>query len=1204
MKKIKLLFLMSLWGGLVFAQAPHYCDSVQADFTSSAPACTGEQVEFINSGYASADCTYEWDFGADATPATATGETPGTVTYSLAGLKQVSLTVTDVVTGCVSYKNKGIQIYENPTASFNASNMNVCVNETLDFTNTGSTGSQWTFTWDFGTDAVPATSNAENPQGVYYTSSGTKTVSLVVSNGNCTESATMSIDVGVTPDVDFASSAPECTGLGVDFTNLGSSTNSTFSWDFGAGATPATSTAENPTGVSYATNGSKQVTLTITNTTSGCSAAMTDDILIRETPTVNFTNSGDDCLDATFDFTNTGSTGSDWTYAWDFGAASNPQTSSAENPTGITYNTAGTKDISLTISDAYCSNSLIQSINVYETPEADFTSTAPECTGLGVDFTNTGSSAGMSFNWDFGTDATPATSTTENPTDVVYSSAGTKTITLLVTNTTTGCTDEIQKTITINQTPSVSFTYSGDACMSEAFDFTNTGSTGGDWTFTWDFGEGAMPEGASAENPEGIHYASSGNKTVQLTISDANCANAASQAVEVYETPSADFTSTAPQCTGLTVDFTNTGSDTDVSWAWDFGADATPATSTSEDPAGIVYSTAGTKQIELVTTNTTTGCTDTMVKSITIHQTPTVSFTHSDNLCLSGSFDFANTGSTGEDWNYAWDFGAGAVPATANAENPTGVNYISSGTKEVSFTISNANCSNTATDNLTVLETPTADFSSTAPQCTGLPVDFTNTGDSVNVSYEWTFGENAAPAASTDEDPAGIIYDLEGTKEIQLVTTNTTTGCTDTAMHTITINQTPDVSFTSNAPVCGDEGVNFQNTGSTGSEWNYSWDFGENAMPSSSTAENPTGVMYAMGGTKSITLNITDGTCSNSYTDNIDIHAYPDVNAGLDTTICADASVQIGTPEISGYTYQWYPTATLDQANIAQPVASPEAQITNYKLLVTDGATGCTAMDTISVTMLPPAIADAGSDVEICYGDEIQIGTALIEGQSYFWTPVDGMTESERPNPFVTPEETVTYTVHTNYAGCDTVTDEVRVIVHPLPDINASGENSEDTVEIAQGESARLVATGGVQYEWTPAMSLDNSWIYNPTATPDSTTTYTVTGTDVYGCVNSDDVMVLVRIPGLYIPSAFTPNDDGRNDVFYVRGKGTVSFELNIFDRNGNLLYHSKNPYEGWDGTVQGTDKQVPAGAYVYHTKGEFSDGEKFNDSGMINLIR
>ena len=923
---------MTIWSGLVLAQTPHYCDSVQADFTSSAPACTGEMVQFINSGYASADCTYEWDFGANATPATATGENPGLVTYNLAGLKQVSLTVTDVVTGCVSYKNKGAQIYENPTAAFNATSVNLCINETTDFMNLGSTGSQWIYTWDFGTDAVPSTSNAENPQGVYYTSSGSKTVSLVVSNGNCTESATINVTVQATPTVDFASSAPECTGLGVDFTNLGSSTDCAFLWDFRPGATPATSAFENPTDIIYSTFGSKQVQLTITNTTSGCSASLTDDILIRETPTVTFTNSGDGCLDGSFDFSNTGSSGSNWNYTWDFGAAAGPQTSTAENPIGITYNTSGTKDISLTINDAYCSNSLTQSIDVYETPEADFTSTAPECTGLSVDFTNTGSSTGMNFSWDFGTDATPATSTSENPAGIVYSSAGTKTITLLVTNTSTGCTDEIQKTITINQTPSVGINYSGDACLSEAFDFTNTGSTGGDWTFTWDFGEGAIPEGASAENPEGIHYSSSGIKTVQLTISDANCSNAASQTVEVFETPVADFTSTAPQCTGLTVDFTNTGSDTDVSWAWDFGADATPATGTSENPAGIVYSTVRTKEIELVATNNTTGCTDAMVKSITIHQTPTVSFTHSDNLCLSESFDFNNTGSTGEDWNYAWDFGAGAVPATANAENPIGVHYMSSGTKEISFTISNANCSNTATDNLQVLETPVADFTSTAPQCTGLPVNFTNTGDSVNVSYEWTFGENATPTASTDEDPAGIVYDLEGTKEIQLVTTNTTTGCTDTFMHTITINQTPDVSFTSNAPVCGDEGVNFQNTGSSGSEWNYSWDFGENANPDNSTAENPTGVMYSIGGTKSITLNITDGKCSNSYTDNIDIHEYPEVNAGLDTTICADASVQIGTPEISGYNYQWYPTTTLDQANIAQPVASPDAQITNYLL--------------------------------------------------------------------------------------------------------------------------------------------------------------------------------------------------------------------------------------------------------------------------------
>jgi gliding motility-associated-like protein len=398
--------------------------------------------------------------------------------------------------------------------------------------------------------------------------------------------------------------------------------------------------------------------------------------------------------------------------------------------------------------------------------------------------------------------------------------------------------------------------------------------------------------------------------------------------------------------------------------------------------------------------------------------------------------------------------------------------------------------------------------------------------------------------------------------------------------------------------------VNFQNTGSTGSNWSYSWDFGENAEPVNSSSENPIGIIYTAGGTKTITFNITDGTCSNTMSQDIEIHNFPTVNAGPDTTICANRSVQIGTTEINGNSYQWFPTSTLDQSDIAQPIASPEAQVTNYIVLVTDDITGCQATDTAKVTMLPPAIADTGVDVKICYGDSIQIGTALIEGQSYYWTPHNGITDIDKPNPIVKPEETTTYTVHTTYEGCDTVTDDVEVIVHPLPDINATGPNSEDTVEIARGEFTPLVATGGVQYEWIPAFSLNNSWIYNPVATPDSSTLYTVIGTDVFGCVNDDDVYVLVRTPGFYIPSAFTPNDDGRNDVFYVREKGTISFELNIFNREGDFIYHSTNPDEGWDGTIQGKDKKVPTGAYVFHTKGEYSNGEKFNETGMINLIR
>ncbi|MGC9331738.1 MAG: PKD domain-containing protein, partial [Bacteroidales bacterium] len=233
MKKLKLLLILSITGSFAFAQTPHYCDSVQADFTSTAPACTGEQVQFLSTGYTGPNTIHAWDFGADATPALDTAISPVPVTYSTSGLKNVELTVFDTITGCISYKTKGIQIYENPTASFNASAVNVCANETIDFTNTGSSGVEWTYQWDFGVGAVPATSNAENPQDVYYTSSGSKTVTLSITNGECTESASVNINVGETPVADFTSTAPECTGLPVDFTNTGTVTNTTYEWNFG-----------------------------------------------------------------------------------------------------------------------------------------------------------------------------------------------------------------------------------------------------------------------------------------------------------------------------------------------------------------------------------------------------------------------------------------------------------------------------------------------------------------------------------------------------------------------------------------------------------------------------------------------------------------------------------------------------------------------------------------------------------------------------------------------------------------------------------------------------------------------------------------------------------------------------------------------------------------------------------------------------------
>jgi gliding motility-associated-like protein len=999
---------------------------------------------------------------------------------------------------------------------------------------------------------------------------------------------------------DFFHSAPVCVGEGVDFVNNGSTGSGvTYIWDFGTGATPDSSYLENPSGIVYDSPGFKTVKQTVILNCGMSVVTSSQVIYIREEPTASFTNTPVSCNNEPIDFTNTGTSGSAWTYSWDFGNGAIPASSNTENPTNISYTTSGEKIIRLTISNGYCFDTYVDTLVIAETPTANFTSTAPECTGLDVDFTNTGSTGGTwTYAWNFGSGATPATSAAENPSGVVYNTAGTKVIELIVTNG--SCADTIVQTITIHQTPNVGFSFTNNVCGGTNVDFTNTGSTGSSWTYSWDFGSGALPATSNNENPVGISYSSHGNKTITQTISSGYCANTTTQVLTILEKPIANFASTAPECTGLDVDFTNTGS-TGGAWtyAWDFGSGATPATSNAENPSGVVYNTAGTKVVELIVTDGS--CADTIIQTITIHQTPDVGFSFTNNVCGGTNVDFTNTGSTGSSWTYSWDFGSGALPATSNNENPVGINYSTHGTKTITQTISSGYCANTTTQVLTILEKPVADFASTAPECTGLDVDFTNTGSTGGAwTFSWNFGSGATPATSTAENPSGIVYNTAGTKLIELIVTDGS--CADTIIQTITIHQTPDVSFTSNAPQCANTGVNFTNTGSTGTNWTYSWDFGQDALPVSSSNENPVGILYSSAGNKNIVFTIADQYCNNTVIQSINIHEIPIADAGEDTTICANRSVQIGSSPISGFSYSWFPASTLDNPNIANPIASPVANQTQYILTVTNDSTLCQNFDTILVTMLNPIIANAGIDVEICAYDSVQIGAGFIEGQIYSWIPQQGLSNPFSSNPIASPDSTTKYTVVvTDTAGCDAISDDVIVLVHPLPDAYAGEDDT-----IMGGTSTQLIGSGGVQYAWMPPYSLDNPNLFNPVASPDSTTTYILTVTDIFGCVNTDTVNIIVYDfeEPFWLPTAFSPNNDGLNDILYVRGGNYETFEFSVFDRYGKLIFLSQSPEIGWDGTHQFSGKDMPSGAYAYKILVKTTDGEHFEGTGIVNLLK
>jgi gliding motility-associated-like protein len=131
--------------------------------------------------------------------------------------------------------------------------------------------------------------------------------------------------------------------------------------------------------------------------------------------------------------------------------------------------------------------------------------------------------------------------------------------------------------------------------------------------------------------------------------------------------------------------------------------------------------------------------------------------------------------------------------------------------------------------------------------------------------------------------------------------------------------------------------------------------------------------------------------------------------------------------------------------------------------------------------------------------------------------------------------------------------------------------------------STQLQVTGGVSYIWSPASSLNNDNIYDPIASPTATTTYSVQAANALGCSSIDSITVYFTKEGesnFYLPNAFTPNNDGHNDVFRIIVRGSVKLgRFSVFDRWGQIVFSTTNFSQGWDGTYRGS--VLPAGTYV-----------------------
>lgn len=184
----------------------------------------------------------------------------------------------------------------------------------------------------------------------------------------------------------------------------------------------------------------------------------------------------------------------------------------------------------------------------------------------------------------------------------------------------------------------------------------------------------------------------------------------------------------------------------------------------------------------------------------------------------------------------------------------------------------------------------------------------------------------------------------------------------------------------------------------------------------------------------------------------------------------------------------------------------------------------------------------------------------------------------------------------TDSLGCR---DSSEISVYWMDSLKTFGDT---TILIEDSTLIGALISQDVIYTWTPSGTIDSANIAYPVAFPDSTTLYTVNVTDTNGCTQTASVIVQTIYPDVFVPTAFSPNNDDLNDLFKVYGRGFISFSLNVYDRWGNRVYSSTDPEKGWDGTFNDVD--LNPGVFMYTFTGQLRNGTVVKKTDNVTLYR
>jgi gliding motility-associated-like protein len=308
----------------------------------------------------------------------------------------------------------------------------------------------------------------------------------------------------------------------------------------------------------------------------------------------------------------------------------------------------------------------------------------------------------------------------------------------------------------------------------------------------------------------------------------------------------------------------------------------------------------------------------------------------------------------------------------------------------------------------------------------------------------------------------------------------------------------------------------------------------------------------------------------------IRIVANPVTSVTANSPLCEGKTVNLQAT--GGSTYQWNGVNGFSATGSNVTIQNSQASQSGKYYLTAISAEGCVHRDSITITINPNPVASTPFSIaKICQGDDLQLTAG--GGGTYQWIPAAGLSSDIIANPIASPSDTTQYmVVVTNTFDC---TDTAQVLVNVVEAPHADAGPDRTIIKDNSTQLTGSVSGQNVSFSWSPVSNMTNDQTLQPIVTPPSDIDYVLTVTSNEGCGISTDTAHVFVYADVFIPTAFSPNGDGKNDTWYVPVLNAFSvFEVSVFNRYGQLVFHTRNANQPWDGKYRGSS--LPVGVYVY----------------------